>query len=147
MTTLSTKALGQIEIDPRQIVHFPDGLYGFDDFHEFALIEENPESPFKWLQSTADPGLAFIVIQPELFLKNPYLPAISSTELASLQAQKLEDCIIFVIVTIPENQPEKMTANLQGPVLIHREKKIGRQVISTNDSHLVRVSILEQLEK
>jgi flagellar assembly factor FliW len=86
------------------------------------------------------------VIQPDVFLKSAYSPEVLSGELEALSVKKPGDCAIYLIVTIPENEPQKMTANMQGPVLINAEKKIGRQVISINDKHLVRVPILEQME-
>lgn len=146
MAQVATKAFGTIEINPMQIIRFPDGLYGFKESAEFALLDDAAGSPFKWLQSMADPTLAFVLIQPELFLKDEYDPRPTREDLEVLQLTAVGECLIFLIVTIPENNPENMTANLQGPLLINKEKKIGRQIISNNSSHTVRVSIMEQLE-
>ena len=145
MPELTTKAFGTITIEKDQILEFPEGIFGFNDHLQFALIEEGEDNPFKWLQSTSDKEIAFIVIQPELFI-NDYAPEILSGDLELVQAGSLEDCTVLVIVTIPEKQPEKMTANLQGPILINRTTKQGRQSISNNIKHLVRVPILEQLD-
>ncbi len=142
---LDTKALGRITIDPEQILEFPEGLYGFRDATEFALVEESPENPFKWLQSTTDPVLAFIVIQPELILSG-YIPDVAREDLASIGLAKVEDALVFLIVTIPENQPEKMTANMQGPILINRGTRKARQAISMNEKHIVRLPVLAQVE-
>ena len=146
MTELATKAFGTIMVDPAQIISFKEGLYGFPEETEFALLDEKEESAFQWLQSTSEQSLAFILIQPELFMKEAYVPALMENELESLQIQKVDECLVFLIVTIPHDNPNQMTANLQGPILVNKEKMIGRQVISNNDSHQVRVSILEQLE-
>jgi len=143
--TLKTKVLGSGVIEPEQVLDFPEGLYGFREFTEFALLEENPENPFKWLQSTQEPGLAFIIIQPELIMTD-YLPDIAREELASIDIASPDEALVFLIVTIPENQPEKMTANLQGPILINRETKKSRQAISMDESHVVRLSILSRME-
>ena len=145
MSVLTTKALGQVEIAPDDIVRFPEGLFGFPDVHEFIVLKENDDSPFSWLQSTKDPQLAFVLIVPELFLTD-YRPQLAPGDLDIFETERIEDCVTYLIVTIPENQPEKMTANLQGPVLIHNERKVGRQVISHHSKHFVRVPILEQLE-
>ncbi|HNJ03020.1 MAG TPA: flagellar assembly protein FliW [Leptospiraceae bacterium] len=51
-----------------------------------------------------------------------------------------------MIVTIPENDPESMTANLQGPVLINKTTKQGRQAISMNEKHVVRLPVLSQVD-
>ena len=144
MPELATKAFGTISIKADQIVQFPEGIFGFNDHLEFALIEEGEDNPFKWMQSTADSEIAFIVIQPELILKD-YFPDILSGDLDLIQAKSLDECTVLLIVTIPESQPEKMTANLQGPVIINRKNRQGRQSISNNINHLVRVPILELL--
>ncbi|MCB1323822.1 MAG: flagellar assembly protein FliW [Spirochaetales bacterium] len=146
MPQLATRALGTVEINPAENIQFPDGLFGFSDVREFALLGERPDSPFKWLQSTARPDLAFIVIEPHLFLKEAYRPVLMRSDLEQLKVEKVEDCTIYLIVTIPRDHPEKMTANLQGPILVNTDERIGRQVISGDDAHVVRVSIMDQLE-
>ncbi|HMU83395.1 MAG TPA: flagellar assembly protein FliW [Leptospiraceae bacterium] len=143
--TLETKALGKITLDPEQLLSFPEGLYGFRDFHEFALVEESAENPFKWLQSTSDPALAFIVIQPELILSG-YRPEVAREDLQSIGLSGVDESLVFLIVTIPENDPESMTANLQGPVLINKTTKQGRQAISMNEKHVVRLPVLSQVD-
>ena len=145
MTQLATKAFGKIDVEPEQLIQFPEGLFGFAEAQEYALIEDRDESPFKWLQATNDESLAFVVIQPELFLED-YRPVVSQGDLKMLEVESLDDCLIMLIVTIPADNPQGMTANLQGPILISRERKIGRQVISNDDGHAVRVMILEQVD-
>ena len=145
MPELATKAFGKINIEYDQIIDFPEGIFGFNDHVQFALIEESEDTPFKWLQSVMEEEIAFIVIQPELFMTDKYTPEISKSDLELIQADSIEECVVLTIVTIPENNPEKMTANLQGPILINKSCKIGRQLISNNANHLVRVPILEQL--
>ena len=146
MPVLATKAFGTIEVRPEQLIRFPDGLFGFKTDTEYALLEEAPNAHFKWLQSTANPSVAFVVIQPELFMREPYRPSVSSAELDAINVSSVAECLVFVIVTIPYNEPDKMTANLQGPILINAREAVGRQAISANDGHPVRYPILDRLE-
>ena len=37
MSVLTTKAMGQVEIAPGEILNFPEGLFGFSDAREFVL--------------------------------------------------------------------------------------------------------------
>lgn len=143
---LLSKPFGKISIDEKQLLHFPNGLLGFENFKDFALIEEREDSPFKWLQSVDEVGLAFIVIQPELFT-NTYTPAIGSEELTDIQVNSLTDAILFVIVTIPHGSPKEMTANLQGPLIINPSSRKAKQIISRDESHSVRASIIEMMEQ
>lgn len=139
---IDSKPFGKIEIEERQVIHFPNGLLGFEKYTKFALIEESAESVFKWLQSLEDINLAFIVIQPELFTSG-YHPVVPPSELKSISLSKLEEALIMVIVSIPGNDPNLMTANLQGPILINKKELIAGQFISRDDTHPVRKLIMD----
>ncbi|MCX7788605.1 MAG: flagellar assembly protein FliW [Spirochaetes bacterium] len=137
-----TKAYGPLEIDERQVIQFPYGLIGFEQFKVFALLDAS-QQPFYWLQSLDVPEIAFVLINPLVF-RPDYTPDVAEEDLEDLQLEKPDDLLVFCIVTIPENQ-NRMTANLQGPVLINRKKKIGRQSISLNPSWKVKHVILDEL--
>jgi len=131
-----------MEIEEGQILHFPNGLLGFETFSKFALIEESAESVFKWLQCLEDKNLAFIVIQPEIFTSG-YKPVVPPSELKTINLTRAEDALILVIVSIPGNDPNLMTANLQGPILINKKELIAGQFISRDETHPVRKLILD----
>ncbi len=146
MSLLPTKTLGLTEVSSEHFIHFPEGLYGFHLYKEFALIHGSKDAPFIWLQSVEKEDLAFVLLEPEIFCKkNIYTPIVAQSDLEALGVSSVSECKVYVIITIPRNDPNAMTANLQGPILIHTQKKIGRQIISLEDSHEVRVSVLEQL--
>ncbi|AXR60024.1 flagellar assembly protein FliW [Leptospira mayottensis] len=138
---IQTKPFGKIQISEKQILSFPEGLLGFEDYKKFALIEEEEESVFKWLQSVEEVDLAFVVIPPSLF-KKKYKPLIPEQELQGIGITEIEDGLMLVIVTVPGEDPALMTANMQGPILINKETLLGKQFISRNESHSVREKIL-----
>lgn len=146
MVELKTKFFGTKQVSEEHIIHFPEGIYGFSEEKEFFIFKEKDESPFYWLQSTKNEDLAFVIIEPKTILKN-YMPKVLPQDLEIFNVSSIEECKIYAILTIPENHPEKMTINLQGPILIHLEKKIGKQVISLDDSHGVRMNVMELIEK
>lgn len=139
---IETRPFGKIQIDEKQILHFPEGLLGFEEYTNFALIEENDETPFKWLQSLDDKDLAFIVIQPAFFAPD-YKPLLDKEEISQIEISDLNESLLMVIVTIPQD-PQMMTANLQGPILINPKIKKAKQFISRDEKHPVRKLILEQ---
>ena len=51
----------------------------------------------------------------------------------------------FSIVTIPDDNRQGMTANLQGPLIINTENREARQCISRDDRWGVRHNILEEM--
>lgn len=141
---INTKAYGPIEIDSKQIINFPSGLFGFESLNEFALLDAE-QQPFFWLQSLEVEQIAFILINPMIF-RPDYDPSVVIDELEEigLKTNDDENILLFSIVTIPEDQ-SRMTANLQGPVIINKEARVGRQFISTCPDWKVRHNIIEEL--
>ncbi len=146
MQHVATETIGSIDLSKTEVFQFPEGLYGFTEEREFAISQEKQGSPFLWLQSVSNSDLAFVILDPTLILKEEYQPEIAPQELETLQIKSLTECNVYVIVTIPNECPEKMTANLQGPILINEEKRLGRQIISLNSKHEVQFPIMRQLE-
>lgn len=141
---LKTKPFGEIEIDDRQIVDFPEGLLGFDYVKKFVILDSHEKSPFKWLQAYDEPELAFVIIRPIDFMVE-YELVISSGDLELVEAKEPGELLVFAIVTIPSNYRD-MTANLQGPVIINPKKRLGKQAISLSDKYRVKHRILDEME-
>ena len=137
-----TKPYGEIDVDERQKVFFPFGILGFENLKNYVLIDAK-QQPFYWLQSLDVTEIAFVLINPFIF-RPDYSIDVPDEELEEIQIRSEEDILVFSIVTIPENQ-SNMTANLQGPIVINRKEKQGRQAISTNKKWGIRHPILEEL--
>lgn len=141
---VKTRPFGEIEIDEKQIVDFPEGILGFDYVKRFIIIDSHDNSPFKWLQAYSEPELAFVIIRPIDFL-HEYELVISPADVEAVEAESEESLLVFAIVTIPAN-PKEMTANLQGPIIINPLKRIGKQAVSLSDKYRVKHIILEEME-
>ena len=63
---VQTKAYGELDVDERQLVSFPAGLLGFEQFKDYVLLDAR-QKPFFYLQSLNVSELAFILIDPFLF--------------------------------------------------------------------------------
>lgn len=137
-----SKAYGQIEVNDRQILVFPQGIIGFEQFKNYALLDA-AQQPFYWLQSLEVMEIAFVLLNPLVF-RPDYSPDVSEEDFEDIELESSEDLLVFSIVTIPENQT-RMTANLQGPVLINRKKGMGRQSISMNPKWRVKHVIMDEL--
>ena len=139
---LLTKPYGEIEVDERQVLTFPNGLLGFEGQRRWALIDST-QAPFLWLQSLEDPNLAFVLLTPDFF-RPDYALDLSEMDRECLANPDDDDLLVFAICTIPEDQ-SRMTANLQGPVVINRKAGLGRQTIQASPQWKVRHLILEEL--
>jgi flagellar assembly factor FliW len=139
---INTKPYGEIEIDARQVIRFPQGLLGFEERHDWALLDST-QAPFLWLQSLDEAALAFVLLQPDYF-RPDYVLDLSELDRESLGKPEDADLLVFAICTIPADQ-SRMTANLQGPVVVNRKDGIGRQTIQSSPQWKVRHHILEEM--
>ncbi|TFH03719.1 MAG: flagellar assembly protein FliW [Spirochaetales bacterium] len=139
-----SKAYGEIEIAERQVIQFPMGLFGFEHLQRYALLDA-AQAPFYWLQSLEDPEIAFVMMNP-YDLRPDYVLDVPDADLDSIQFESDEDILVFAIVTIPDD-PDRISANLQGPVMINRVHQLGWQSISLSPEWRTKHFILEELSK
>lgn len=143
---VNTKPFGEIEINELQIIDFPEGILGFDFIKKFIIMDAEDEgSPFKWMQAFDEKDLAFVIIRPLDFMEE-YELVIAQNDLDTVKSDNIDELLVFAIVTIPEN-PRKMTANLQGPIIVNPSKRLGKQAISLSDRYTVRHNILDEMKK
>jgi flagellar assembly factor FliW len=139
---VTTKAYGTIDVDERQKILFPHGLFGFESFREYVLLDADRQ-PFYWLQSVDVEQIAFILVNPFLF-RPDYEVNIGNEELEDIGIRSPEEALIFSIVTIPPDDGP-MTANLQGPVVINRDSRQGKQAILADPRWKTRHDIMAEL--
>ncbi len=138
---VTTKAYGLIDVDERQKITFPQGLFGFENLKDYVLLDAE-QQPFYWLQSVDDSQVAFILINPSLF-RADYEENINFGELVELEINSAENALVFSIVTIPP--AGTVTANLQGPLIINRDTKAGRQIILSDSRWTTKHDIVAEL--
>jgi len=139
---VNTKAYGPLDLDERQRIHFPAGILGFETLKDYVLFDA-AQAPFYWLQSMEVVEIAFVLINPRVF-RPDYTLEVDPSELEEIGITSQEEVLDFAVVTVPED-PTEMTANLQGPIIINRATRLGRQGISTNPGRQLRHPILEEL--
>jgi len=141
---VNTKAFGLIEAEEKQKVSIPQGLFGFEDYTEYVLIDAEHQ-PFFWLQSVDDQEIAFVLINP-FFFRPDYEVNVTNEELVEIGIGSPESAMIFVIVTIPPDG-SPMTANLQGPLVINKENMTGMQAVLSDPRWRTRHDIIAELNE
>lgn len=141
---LVTKPYGEVEVQEKQRIHFENGIIGFEEVKHYFLLDSREGGPFYWLQAAGDPELAFILMNPRVF-RPDYSLDVQESDLRAVGIQTMEECLDFVILTVPEDA-SKISANLMGPVIINRRTREARQVISLNEEHTTRHYILEEIK-
>jgi flagellar assembly factor FliW len=142
---VTTSRFGEIQVDEGAIVSMPDGMLGFGDVKKYVLIQHQDGSPFLWYQSVDEPNLAFLVLDPFTFFPD-YQVLLSQDDLGVLQCTSLGELSVFVVVVVPDN-PEHMTANLRGPIVINAEKRISRQIVLTDERYSPHQPIIQEIKK
>jgi flagellar assembly factor FliW len=142
---IQTSRFGVVEITEQDVIDFPEGLLGFNDYRKFVLLDDPNDEIFAWLQSCEEPGLAFPVLEPELFVSH-YLYKLSKYDLEVLQLKSTEGTRSFAIITIPED-PTQMTANLKAPLIINVAARIGRQSVMQDSTLAIKEPIFAKLQQ
>jgi len=138
---IETSRFGPLEIPKTHVITFIGPILGFDQLTDFVLLDHAENSPFKWLQSTQDPDLAFVVTNPKLFAI-AYEFVLPDDAVEKLGVQKAEDVMVFTIVNVPSDNPGRMTANLLAPVVVNQNTLRAMQVVLQDPNLSTRTRLL-----
>ena len=144
---ITTKVFGEITIDDEKIIHFPNGIIGFPELTDFAMIhdEEKGTDTIHWLQSLKEPAFAMPVMDP-LIVCPDYNPEVDDELLNSIGEIVPEELLVMVTVTVPKDI-KKMTVNLKGPMVINAARRKATQVIVEGDEYKVKFPIYDILNQ
>ncbi|RYL95811.1 flagellar assembly protein FliW [Sporolactobacillus sp. THM7-4] len=135
-----TKYYGELEIEDKDILSFPNGLPGFLDERRFILQPFG--EAFFILQSVDEPETAFIVTSPFLFFEK-YSVDLPDHFVKQLRIRSEEDVSVWVIVSIQRPFPES-TVNLRAPIIINRRERIGKQYIPDHSRYGLRHRLMSE---
>ena len=141
---LITKALGKITVTEDHLITIPEGLFGFEQYTKYALVDSDYE-PFLWLQSCEDPNLAFLIVDPFLICSE-YETDIDDASLKKIGITKPEEIIIMTIVTVPHDG-SSITANFQGPLVTNKKNHKCMQAILSDNRWSTKVDIVKALNQ
>jgi flagellar assembly factor FliW len=123
---VNTRRFGEIEIEPREVLHFPVGIAGFPDERAFILVRTRETGHIAWLQSARTPTLALPLVSAHAFgSAYPDVAFMPIAEKAGL-GSNLEDMAMMVVLSAPQGQPA--TVNLLAPIVVNTETRIGGQI-------------------
>ena len=126
---VQSERFGELTLRPEQALTFLSPVIGFEDLRRYALLDPDDEtSPFQWLQSMEDESVAFVLTQPAWFGKE-YAITIPQEVVTALEIGSANDVQIYTMVTIPDENPSALTANLMGPIIINVKNHQAMQII------------------
>ena len=141
---IDTKYFGNIDIDQEKIIHFDNGLLGFEDYKDYTIlydIDEEERSFFSWLQSVEEKGLAFPVVNPLNVDKN-YDPTVEDELLTPLGDINSENMVVLLLATIPSNVKEA-SVNMKAPLVINSDNRKGMQIIVENTEYEIKHKLIK----
>jgi flagellar assembly factor FliW len=133
---ITSKFLGKIEINEEQIIHFPNGIPGFEKEKQFVILPLEEQSPFAILQSIHQSHIGFVIAYPFSFYLD-YAFDLTEEDIEKLKLNSPDDCLTYAIMTLKEPFVDS-TINLKAPIVINAKEKIGKQIIIHDSDYPIR---------
>jgi len=139
---IKSKFFGEIEIEEKDIFTFPEGIPGFTDMHDFAIINDVGNEYISYLQSLKDERICFIMMPPVL-AERDYDIELSDSTVKKLDIRKPEDVKLYAILTVAESF-SNTTANLKAPIVVNCANNKGIQEILDDERYSIRHRIVKE---
>ncbi len=133
---VKTTRFGTIDVKEEQVITLAEGMLGFSECSRYTLMDDEIGDPFMWMQSLDIPSLAFVVIDPAIILPS-YHFSVKKDQIKNLETDNVDDLQVYVIVTMAANILD-VTVNLQGPLVVNKNKRVGLQVVLNDPNFSTR---------
>ena len=125
-----TRDFGELEIDEKTIITFPEGIIGFEQTKRYALLSPVGDGKYPmWLQSVESAEPCFVVYDPTLVCPD-YRFEISDEEQELLNMDENTPHIMLAVAIVPDDY-RKTTINLRCPIVLNLRDNVAAQVILT----------------
>lgn len=130
----------ELKTQQQNIIHFSEGILGFEDIHEYLLYHEDENNIIWSLQAANSDIPSFIVIDP--FTVCPgYNPALTESELRSFGNPDPTD-LCFLVIAVIRPEPSESVVNLKAPIVIDINTREAKQIILENSEYPLRYPLL-----
>ncbi|MFA5700962.1 MAG: flagellar assembly protein FliW [Desulfuromonas sp.] len=129
---------GEIEYDPQAVLHFPQGLIGFEDLRDFVVMPNEKDGPLFWIQSVEDAQVALVLTDPtNFFLTYKVEPEAHERKVLGMEAE--DKWHALVVVTVDTNH--NVTLNLVAPILFAPHSNRAIQVILEDSGYSIQTPL------
>lgn len=145
---INTRIFGEIDIDESRIITFEKGIIGFPDMKRFTLLHDEGDGAnagIHYMQSLDEPAFAMPVMDP-LVVVPDYSPEVDDELIRPLGEITPDNMLVFVTVSVPK-EVEKMTVNLQAPIIINADERKAAQIIVEGKEYKIKFLIYEILQE
>jgi flagellar assembly factor FliW len=144
---IKTQYFGTVTCSEKELIHFPDGLFGFTDLKNYVPLafQDNSDAIIS-LQSIEDYKISFILMNP-FQLYSDYLPVLSDEDKKVLDASYNEDNISYYVICVMHDVMEDSTVNFKSPIAVNTDTRRARQIILDNALYKFRHPIKDFIKK
>ena len=144
---IKTQYFGSIPCSEEEIIHFPEGMFGFTEFKDYVPLsfQDNSDALIS-LQSIDDYRVSFILMNP-FQLYSDYAPALSMEDSNFLKASYDEENISYYVICIIHDQMEESTVNLKAPIAVNTDTREAKQIILDNPLYKFRHPIKDFIRR
>ncbi|AGX44930.1 flagellar assembly protein FliW [Clostridium saccharobutylicum] len=135
-----SKVHGEMQYEENNVITFAKGIPGFDELKKFILINLEEYEPFKLMQSLEDDDISLIVTSPYEFFGD-YEIKLSDETTKNLEIKHPEEVMVLTTITL-NSDVQKITTNLQGPIIINTSNNFGEQIILDNSKYRVKSPLM-----
>ena len=128
---ITTAYMGEVKVNPSQIIKFDHGLPGFEDEKEFIQLPLSEGSAYQVLQSVKTAGLAFIITSPYAVIKD-YSFELDESVTQALDIKSDNEVAVFIIVSLKDTL-ENSTVNMKAPIVLNIVNQKAKQIILDED--------------
>lgn len=129
---------GQFDVDPGDIVGFPDGLPGFERCRRFVVIASPETAPLQLVQAVEGQPATFLAIDPRVVLPS-YRCVLTPADLSRLGAGAETPLVWLALVAVDE--AGQANVNLRAPIVINPARMVGFQVVPSNSVYPLRYAL------
>ena len=125
-------------------IEVPFGLIGLTHLRQFELTLVEGGWPFVQMKSLGDDEIHFLAIDPRGVIGG-YELELTDDDAEALGLEDEDDALVYNIATVHSSQPQYVTVNLIGPLVVNRRTLIGKQVIIANsDQHSTMHPLIDE---
>lgn len=112
-------------------------LPGFPGYRDYALVAADGQGLVFWLQSVDPAGPRFLAVPAASFFPD-YAPALPRGLRGELELEEGAEPQLYCIVTVPDGDVGRATANLRAPLAVNAARGRARQVVLPDGDHPIR---------
>lgn len=139
---LETKYHGILEYKKEDIITFTKAIPGFESLRQFIFVHLEDTELFSLIHSIEDRSVGFVVVSP-FNVTGEYEINIDGDLATRLGIEDSKEVLIVNFVTL-DSDINNITTNLRAPVVININKKLGEQIILTNEKYLIKHPIFKE---